>query len=141
MSISGDFITHPQQMALRKISMQEPDILYYDGRCPLCQREMSHLAKLKSDQLLLQDIHALPLSAEGPDKETLLQNLHLKRGSKWVIGLDANVAAWQYTRIGILWRWLSWPLVRPLASWCYRKWASRRYTKRYHPESEPSASD
>jgi predicted DCC family thiol-disulfide oxidoreductase YuxK len=121
--------------------MRDPDTLYYDGSCPLCKREMSHLAKLKSDQLVLQDIHALPPGAGGPDKEMLLQNLHLKRGSEWVVGLDANVAAWQYTRIGFFWRWLSWPLVRPLASWCYSQWATRRYAKRYSLESESSASD
>ena len=126
-------------MSIRNITMEESDILYYDGRCPLCQREMSHLAKLKSEQLVLQDIHALPPGTEGrPDKETLLQNLHLKRGSEWVVGLEANVAAWQYTRIGFLWRWLSWPLVKPVASWCYRQWAVRRYTKRYPLESESS---
>ena len=128
-------------MAVRKATMQEPDTLYYDGSCPLCQREMAHLAKLKSDQLVLQDIHALPACIEGPDKETLLQNLHLKRGSEWVIGLEANVAAWQYTRIGFFWRWLSWPVVKPLASWFYRQWAARRYAKRYALESESSASD
>ena len=125
-------------MSLRNIAMQKSDILYYDGSCPLCQREMSHLAKLKSEQLVLQDIHALPPDNEGPDKKTLLQNLHLKRGSEWVIGLEANVAAWQYTRIGFFWRWLSWPLVKPLASWCYRQWAVRRYTKLYPLESESS---
>ena len=128
-------------MASRITTMRDPDTLYYDGSCPLCQREMSHLAKLKSDQLVLQDIHALPPGADGPDKETLLQNLHLKRGSEWVVGLDANVAAWQYTRIGFFWRWLSWPLVRPLASWCYSQWATRRYAKRYPLESESSTSD
>ena len=47
----------------------------------------------------------------------LLQNLQLKRGSEWLVGLDANVAAWQYTRIGVFWRWLSWPL-GSLASRC-----------------------
>ena len=120
--------------------MKEPDTLYYDGNCPLCQREMSYLAKLKSDQLVLQDIHALPPGIEGPDKVTLLQNLHLKRGSEWVIGLEANVAAWQYTRIGFFWRWLSWPVVTTFASWIYRRWAVRRYAKRYPPESESSAS-
>ena len=125
-------------MSLRSIAMQESDILYYDGSCPLCQREMSHLAKLKSEQLVLQDIHALPPGNEGPDKTTLLQNLHLKRGSEWVIGLEANVAAWQYTRIGFFWRWLSWPLVKPLANWCYRRWAVRRYTKLYTLKSESS---
>ena len=54
-------------MAIRKFAMREPDILYYDGSCPLCMREMSHLSKLKSDQLVLQDIHALPPGTEGPD--------------------------------------------------------------------------
>ena len=105
------------------MAMQEPDTLYYDGSCPLCQREMSHLAKLKSDQLVLQDIHALPPGAEGPDKETLLQNLHLKRGSEWVVGLDANVAAWQYTRIGFFWRWLSWPGCSSSCRCWGRSWA------------------
>ena len=118
-------------MASRITTMRDPDTLYYDGSCPRCQREMSHLAKLKSDQLVLQDIHALPPGAEGPDKETLLQNLHLKRGSEWVVGLDANVAAWQYTRIGFLWQWLSWPIIKPVAAWCYGVWATRRYAKRY----------
>ena len=126
-------------MTIRTNAMKEPDTLYYDGRCPLCQREMSHLAKLKSDQLVLQDIHALPPGTEGPDKITLLQNLHLKRGSEWIIGLEANVAAWQYTRFGFLWRWLSWPLVKTLASWIYRRWAVRRYAKRYALESESGA--
>jgi predicted DCC family thiol-disulfide oxidoreductase YuxK len=48
-----------------------------------------------------------------------------------VTGLDANIAAWQYTRIGMLWRWLSWPFIKPVADWCYRFWAVKRYAKRY----------
>ena len=126
-------------MVARKVAMSEPDILYYDGSCPLCQREMAHLAKLKSDQLMLQNIHELAPSVEMPDQATLLQNLHLKRGSEWVTGLDANVAAWQYTRIGVFWRWLSWPLIKPAADWCYRQWATRRYAKRYPHGSKQSA--
>ena len=120
--------------------MRKPDTLHHDGICPLCQLETSHLAKLKSDLLVLQDIHAVPPSIERPDNETLLQNLHLNRGSEWVIGLEANVAAWQYTSIGFFWRWLSWPVVRPFASWCYRQWAVRHYATRYPLESESSAS-
>ena len=118
--------------------MEETGILYYDGICPLCQREMAHLAKLKSDQLTLLDIHDLPPSTEVPDKETLLQNLHLKRGLEWITGLDASVAAWQYTRIGFFWRWLSWPIIKPLADWGYDQWATRRYAKRYAHDSNPS---
>ena len=76
--------------------MHEPDVLYYDGSCPLCQREMSHLARLKSDWLELRDIHDLPSSDDLPDKAALLQSLHLRRDGNWVTGLDANIAAWQY---------------------------------------------
>ena len=117
--------------------MRNPDILYYDGSCPLCRREMSHLQKLKSEALVLQDIHQLPAACDSPDpsglpeKEALLKSLHLRRGDRWVIGLDANIAAWQYTRIGLLWRWLSLPGVKPIANWCYQLWASRRFAKRY----------
>ena len=111
--------------------MSDTDILYYDGSCPLCRREMAHLAKLKSDQLILQDIHALSQANDIPSQSALLKNLHLRRGDGWIIGLDANIAAWQHTRIGVLWRWLSWPVINPIATWCYRQWAQRRFAKRY----------
>ena len=95
--------------------MENPDVLYFDGSCPLFQREMSHLAKMKSDQLVLQDIHSLESGSDVPPKAALLKSLHLRRGDSWIVGIDANIAAWQYTRIGILWRWLRWPLIKPIA--------------------------
>ena len=112
--------------------MKTPDVLYFDGSCPLCQREMSHLAKMKSDKLVLQDIHALEAGTGAPSKEALLKSLHLRQGDRWVVGIDANIAAWQYTRIGMLWRWLRWPLIKPIASWCYGIWARKRYDNRYN---------
>ena len=117
--------------------MHEPDVLYYDGSCPLCQREMSHLARLRSDRLEVRAIPGLPSSDALPDQAALLQSLHLRRDGNWVTGLDANIAAWQYTRIGLLWRWLSWPVIKPIASWCYQQWAVRRYAKRYPSTSGP----
>jgi len=78
------------------------ETLYYDGACPLCAREMKHLAKLKRESLDLVDIHGLEITEEMPSKEDLLLNLHLKRGEEWVVGADANVAAWQHTRFGAL---------------------------------------
>ncbi len=92
---------------------------------------MSHLARMKSDQLILQDIHDLEPDANTPDRTTLLKSLHLRRGDSWTVGLDANIAAWQYTQIGVFWRWLSWPIVKPVANWLYRHWAERRFAKRY----------
>ena len=111
--------------------MSEQDTLYFDGSCPLCRREMGHLARLKSERLILQDIHEVPESDDIPDKAALLQSLHLRKNGRWVTGLEANIAAWQYTRIGFLWQWLSWPIIKPVAAWCYRVWATRRYAKRY----------
>tara|TARA_Y100000385_G_scaffold256783_1_gene283506 strand:+ start:169 stop:522 length:354 start_codon:yes stop_codon:yes gene_type:complete len=112
--------------------MENLDVLYFDGACPLCQREMTHLAKMKSDNLVLQDIHTLEAGTAVPSKEALLKSLHLRRGDRWVVGIDANIAAWQYTQIGILWRWLRWPVINPIASWCYNFWAGKRYEKRYN---------
>ena len=111
--------------------MNDHDTLYFDGSCPLCRREMAHLARFKTGELALQDIHDLPDNGELPDKASMLQSLHLRRDGHWVTGLDANIAAWQYTRIGFFWRWLSWPVIRPIAAWAYRVWATRRYAKRY----------
>ena len=119
--------------------MNERDTLYFDGNCPLCRREMAHLTRLKSDDLVLQDIHELPDSDALPNKASMLQSLHLRKDGGWVTGIDANIAAWQYTRIGFFWRWLSWPIVKPVATWAYRTWATRRYAKRY-PASATSGA-
>ena len=107
------------------------ETLYYDGACPLCAREMKHLATLKRDSLDLVDIHEADITPEMPSKEDLLLNLHLKRGEEWVVGAEANVAAWQHTRLGILWTWLRWPLIKQIVDPIYAFWAKRRYNGLY----------
>ncbi len=121
-----------------------PDTLYYDGQCPLCTREMAKLGQLCDAQLQLADIHRLPPDnsleqTDGlaptdalPSRDTLLKTLHLRTAEgQWLTGIDANVAAWQHTRLGPLWRWLRWPLIRPVADRVYRLWAERRYRRLY----------
>jgi predicted DCC family thiol-disulfide oxidoreductase YuxK len=106
-------------------------VLYYDGQCPLCAREMQHLRRLKSDALSLVDIHALDL--DEPIKQARLQILHLElEGGEFITGVDASVGAWRYTRVGWLLAPLRWPLVRPIVDWVYAKWAQRRYEKLYN---------
>jgi predicted DCC family thiol-disulfide oxidoreductase YuxK len=106
------------------------DTLYYDGQCPLCKREIARLRKI-SDGLELCDIHAV-VDAGLPSRDTLLRNLHFRSAQgEFVTGLDANVAAWQYTRFGWLWQVLQWPMIRPVAARCYSLWARRRYQRLY----------
>lgn len=106
--------------------------LFYDGRCGLCAGEIRRLARSQQGTLALQDIHALEDEAGLPDHDVLLQTLHLRTADgQWLVGADANVAAWQHTRHGWLWRWLRWPLVRAIVDVVYRPWARWRYRRLY----------
>ncbi len=104
--------------------------LYYDGQCPLCTREVARLREI-SDGLALCDIHEVH-DATLPSRDTLLRELHFRDANgRFLVGLDANVAAWQYTRYGWLWRVLQWPVIRPLAERAYNAWATQRYRRLY----------
>ncbi len=106
--------------------------LYYDGRCPLCLREMDRLAQLKDEQLELADIHAVTPAGDLPDRDTLLRTLHLRLpDGRWLTGADANVAAWQHTDLGHRFRWMRWPLVRGAVDLAYALWARWRYRRLY----------
>ena len=111
-------------------STTEQCTLYYDGQCPLCAAEVERLATLKDGQLQLADVHSLQLDEH--EKAEKLLNLHYETpDGQMLIGLDANVAAWQHTRWGWLFRWLRWPLIRPVADAVYRYWAKIRYQRLY----------
>lgn len=108
------------------------DTLYYDGQCPLCNAEMQKLEKLADQDLQLVDIHSLASEADLPSKAILLGNLHLKNSEgELLIGLDANVAAWQHTRFGFFFKWLRWPLLGAVADRVYSYWAGVRYRRLY----------
>ena len=106
------------------------DTLYYDGQCPLCRTEMEKLGRLADASLELVDIHETDMDAET--RLTMLRVLHLRTASGEVLqGLDANVAAWQHTRWGLLFRWMRWPLVGWFADRVYAVWADRRFRRLY----------
>jgi len=106
--------------------------LYYDSCCPLCMREMERLERLKSDELELVDIHCVPATADLPDRDTLLRDLHLRLpDGRLLTGVDANVAAWQYTAYGRWFCWMRWPLVRRITDRAYHRWARWRYERLY----------
>lgn len=115
--------------------------LYYDGACSLCTREMNILNKYADASLCLQDIHTLNDSElkyidrqdkakDIPSKKDLLLYLHAKtEDGRWVIGADANVLAWQYTKFGMFFKVLRWPLVAPIVDWIYDIWAKQRFER------------
>jgi len=107
------------------------DTLFYDGQCPLCSKEMARLEQIKGAGLVLQDIHALDSANLPASKEQLLKVLHLERQGQMITGIDANIAAWEHTGFGALWRILRWPLIKPIARAAYKGWASRRYKRLY----------
>ena len=115
------------------------DTLFYDARCPLCRREVALLQRLAGPTLAFQDIHTARVESLA-SREALLQSLHLLRGSgEMVTGLAANVAVWQHTRYGALWRLLMLPGIRGVTERVYNLWARRRYARLYGcalPESK-----
>ena len=107
------------------------DTLFYDGQCPLCAKEIRLLRRLADDGLQFSDIHRLSEPHE-PGREQLLKTLHLKTDDGgWATGLRATVTAWRHTRLGWLFAPLLWPGLEFVASRVYRRWADRRFDKRY----------
>jgi predicted DCC family thiol-disulfide oxidoreductase YuxK len=108
------------------------DTLYFDGQCPLCSAEVAKLEKLATDKLLLRDIHSVQPGEALPDKIELLSTLHLQRANgDMLVGLEANIAAWQHTRWGVIFSWLSLPPFSWLGGRVYNLWAQRRYSRLY----------
>ena len=112
------------------------DTLYYYGQCHLCNAEMERLGAAKDGSLQLVDIHTLADLPELPSRDQLLKKLHLQtaRGDL-LVGLEANIAAWEHTALAPRWRLLRLPLIRQLAEFGYTIWARWRYRRLYgNPE-------
>ena len=108
------------------------DTLFYDGRCPLCMREVRLLMRIADSGLALVDLHSVADEPGQPTRLVKLTTLHLKTaGGEWLTGLDATVRAWSHTPWGFLLRFLRWPLIGSLADGIYRHWARRRYRRLY----------
>ncbi len=126
----NDKIKTDQQGVGRTLEVIRKSALFYDGKCPVCAREIAVLAKMKDDRLNLIDLHSLDDHEHnklGLSKHELATVLHLRTGSgQWLKGLDATVQAWRHTRVGWLFLPLRWKIIAPLADRLYLAWAKRR---------------
>lgn len=120
------------------------DTLFYDGQCPFCSKEIRWLKKLAKSSLQLVDIHvndpgkweASPelggANISFPAKQDLLKTLHLRKANgQWLTGINANVAAWAHTPLGIIFKILKLPVIKSLSGRFYNHWAKIRYERLY----------
>lgn len=104
------------------------DTLFYDAQCPICSAEVQRLQTQLHTDLYCVDIHQAELSLI--EKERLFSQLHLRRADgTWLVGLEANVAAWQHTRWRPFANILLWPGVRwfaELGYWLWLRWYQKQ---------------
>jgi predicted DCC family thiol-disulfide oxidoreductase YuxK len=103
------------------ISRKPKDTLFYDGQCPICTAEVTRLEAQVDEKLICVDIHS---EASVPiDRQALFSQLHLlKADGELLVGLEANVAAWQHTKWRVLASILLWPVIRWFAELGYQGW-------------------
>ena len=97
------------------------DTLFYDGQCPICSAEITRLEAQVDENIVCVDINTA--SSTPLDKLALFSQLHLLTADgKLLIGLEANVAAWQHTKWRGLANMLLWPVIRWFAELAYQGW-------------------
>ncbi|MEZ9230725.1 thiol-disulfide oxidoreductase DCC family protein [Vibrio amylolyticus] len=108
--------------------------IFYDGTCPLCSKEMAALKKQdKKGRIKLVDIYSDEF-AQYPQINADAANtvLHaIDSTGQLILGLDVTYKAWDLVGKGWIYAPLRWPLIKPLADWCYLRFARNRYRVSY----------
>ena len=108
------------------------DVLYFDGSCPMCTKEIKALRRLNGGGLSFVDVHGCEVDQHMPTKLEMLKVLHLMTAEgDWLKGIPATVRAWSHTRWGWLFKPLLWPLFSGITNYIYKLWAERRYERLY----------
>ncbi|GAJ71771.1 LOW QUALITY PROTEIN: cell division inhibitor [Vibrio sp. JCM 18904] len=110
-------------------------IIFYDGTCPLCAKEMKALKQRDAKQhIKTVDIYSDAFSdypqIDPEQANTILHALN-EKGGELLLGLDVTHRAWQLVGRGWLYAPLRWRLVKPVADWLYLKFAKNRYRVSY----------
>jgi predicted DCC family thiol-disulfide oxidoreductase YuxK len=76
----------------------DPIVIYYDGLCPLCSREIAHYrAHVAGSPVAFVDIAAgdFDPNEHGVDLARARQVLHVKVGGQMRTGVDAVISMWE----------------------------------------------
>ena len=114
-----------------------PVTVYYDGKCGLCRKEISHYKKIATEgQFVWSDIahDAAHLSQLGVSQMDALRRLHATdRNGKLHIGVDAFILIWgqlpTWRPLAIL---VGLPVVRFIAAMLYNLFADYRFARLEH---------
>jgi predicted DCC family thiol-disulfide oxidoreductase YuxK len=106
-----------------------PLTLYFDGSCPLCQREMNFLvARDRRCRLRLIDVSRGDFANDtGVATARLMARMHARRGDGTLVdGIEVFRLAYQAVGLGWLVRPLAWPLLAPALDRLYTLVARHR---------------
>ena len=105
-------------------------IVFFDGTCPLCVKEMQSLKHHdKSLAIKLIDIFSTEFEAfPNIDPKEASERLHAyDTEGKLLLGLDVTHRAWSLVGKPYLYGFTRWPLFKPICDWAYLKFARNRY--------------
>ena len=138
-------MTVPPQSKYQLANKQSPELndepslvtVYYDGKCGLCQKEISHYKKIADDgQFVWSDIahDATPLSLLGVSQMAALRRLHATDSNgRLHIGVDAFILIWQQLpRWHLLAILVGIPVLRQTAAIFYDRFADYRFARLEH---------
>lgn len=114
--------------------------LLYDGKCPLCLREVNFLKKRDAGRGLVAFVdiasdHYAPEDYGGVDFETAMGRIHAVLPDGTVIK-NLEVFRRIYETLGMGWVYAAtqWPIVGPIVDWLYETWADWRLTLTGRPD-------
>ncbi|WP_127347821.1 thiol-disulfide oxidoreductase DCC family protein [Pseudidiomarina mangrovi] len=104
--------------------------VFYDGRCPLCVREMRQLKRRDhANAILLIDLHSEQFTPFSGQIDALAADriLHgLTDDNQLLLGLDVTHRAWSLVGRGWMTAPLRWPVIRWFADHGYLFFARHR---------------
>ncbi|WP_372883222.1 thiol-disulfide oxidoreductase DCC family protein [Psychromonas sp.] len=105
-------------------------IIFYDGNCPLCSKEMQHLKRAdRADKIQLEDLNSDDFNQRFPhiNRDHAMAVLHgQNENGEMLFGLDVTCLAWQSVGKYPCLRALRWPVIRPVADRVYLLFAKYR---------------
>lgn len=105
-------------------------IIFYDGGCPLCVKEMRHLKRLDHDGAIqFENVNKSDFRERYPNVDIEKANRYLhgqKRSGDMVYGLDVTHEAWSLVGKGWMIAPLRWPVIRWFADKAYLFFARHR---------------